>query len=922
MIKRTFFLAGLLCSGILFSQSISFTPVGAANDPIHADFEALFGGAYFKDLNGDNRTDVILSGINDADYLNKPTSSLYISDANGNFKLRDLPFQHLIAQQIDFGDFDLDGDQDILFVSQKSYGEVEGLAEMGYEITIYKNDGLGHFSEWQTINLADYNPHTTFFDDVDGDGDLDIFSLENSTETSFVTLLKNDGTNHFVLDKKSFFAQLPYVRKSIKIDLDNDRDNDFVLLSGDQLVFCINDGNGSYSKELMSDTPFYRLNYFDMEDVNGDLLPDAILGGYGSGGTASQTIKEQAESTHLFINKGDFSFVKKETFQNDYTIGGAAVSFIDYDHDGDEDIYRNVKDKVGEESTHYGEILENDGSGEFTETFVNITSTSGLSYVKDFNNDQYDDLMVLGVNSFGVKSAEMYINKQNKSFKVAQNSPFRTHKSSSTDLSDVDRDGDLDVLVSGELLRETEGTLLYVNDGEGNYTEDTRQYFLGYGLSKSIFIDTNNDGYDDIISGGKMLYVNNGDGSFGEGERLNMIDFFDVEVADIDNDGLDDVVAANYNYIRWYRNIGNGAFEEKPYIGDVSTNPYFTTGDIDGDGDLDLFMNARLYSGVYENDGTGVFGLKTSENFINIHSCNTAFSDLDNDGDLDLLLSGEMSSGDTNQILLLNDGEGNFIEKDTNIMGVSHSNLIFFDADNDGDNDVVVSGLFHHVYGENNIKFDTEIKLYSNNGAAVFTEVENTFFMDAFNGFLAVGDIDNDDDTDLFISGEGLSNSVSRLYRNTTCWPVPDISNAVAVNANVLTATASDYSYQWINCDDNNAPIEGATAQSFNTYQVGNFAVIISDGDCKLTSNCYELRTADIVSAPLSLYPNPSQNFIYIEGTSEALSSVQIFNVLGQEIPFGSIQNNQNKLTIDISSFGSGIYFLKTNEENLKFSKL
>lgn len=923
MITRVLFLAGMLFSSVLYSQEISFTPVGAASDPIYADFEALFGGAYFKDLNGDNHTDIILSGINDEDYFDKPNSRLYMSDAEGSFKRADLPFQHLTAHQIDFADFDQDGDQDILFFSQKSNEEI---ANIENSITIYKNDGLGHFTEWQKIDFDNYNPYTAFFDDIDGDGDVDIFSLEysanKSAETSFVTILKNNGTNYFVLDNKSSFTFSPQVRKALKIDLDNDNDNDFVFLSKDQLVFFINDGRGTYTKALMSETPFYRLNYFDMADVNGDGLPDAILGGYGSGTTVSETIQEQSESTHLFINTGDYNFIKKETFQNDYTVGGASVCFIDYDNDGDQDIYRNVKDKVGEQSMHYGEILENNGAGEFAESFVNITSTSGLAYVTDFNNDEYDDLLVLGVNRLGVKSIQMYINNQSERFITVQNSPFRAYNSTSMDLSDVDRDGDLDALVSGELFGEVNGTILYVNDGEGNYTEDTRQHFLGYGFSKAVFIDINNDGYEDIISGGKMLYENNGDGSFSEGGSLHMIDFFDVEVVDIDKDGLEDIIAANYNTIQWYRNTGNGFFEEKSSIGNAFTNPYFATGDIDGDGDLDLFMNARLSSGIYENDGTGKFSLKTSANFVDIHTCNTAFSDLDNDGDLDLLMSGGTTGTETDQLLLLNDGNGNFTKNNTNIMGVTHANLIFFDADNDGDNDVVVSGLYFHNYEGDNIKIDTKIIMYTNNGSAEFSEVENMSFVNAYNGFLAVGDIDNDDDMDLFVSGEGTSNSISRLYRNTTCWPVPDISNVVTINKNILTATALGYTYQWVNCDENNNPIDGATTQSFNAYEVGNYAVIISDGDCKLSSNCYELRTADIVSASIILFPNPSQDYIFIEGTSEALSSLQIFNVLGQEMPFTSIQDNENKLIIDIRSFSSGIYFIKTKDEDLKFSKL
>ncbi len=177
--------------------------------------------------------------------------------------------------------------------------------------------------------------------------------------------------------------------------------------------------------------------------------------------------------------------------------------------------------------------------------------------------------------------------------------------------------------------------------------------------------------------------------------------------ADIDGDGdIDLVIDAN-----WMENTdGKGKVWTRHQLpfGATTTGTLNETGDLDGDGDIDIVMlhhwSGDTRKGVwFENlDGKGktwATHLLTEGEFTTPHSLNVA--DIDNDGDLDI----EMGDGNAGKAFWFeNDGKGNFTKKAFPQSGnLPTHDLRLADADNDGDLDMYCKPWNgdRHIYFKN-----------------------------------------------------------------------------------------------------------------------------------------------------------------------------------------------------------------------------
>lgn len=117
----------------------------------------------------------------------------------------------------------------------------------------------------------------------------------------------------------------------------------------------------------------------------------------------------------------------------------------------------------------------------------------------------------------------------------------------------------------------------------------------------------------------------------------------------------------------------------------------------------------------------------------------------------------------------------------------------------------------------------------------------------------------------------------------------------ITIDANVtqeetlLTADMAGVTYQWIDCDNGNQPIDGETLQQFAAVTTGNYAVIVTSGDCVDTSACYNViivGTKDVLTlTDLKLYPNPaSDQFVIEPGRVLGNGVITVSDLQGREV--------------------------------------
>ena len=271
---------------------------------------------------------------------------------------------------------------------------------------------------------------------------------------------------------------------------------------------------------------------------------------------------------------------------------------------------------------------------------------------------------------------------------------------------------------------------------------------------------------------------------------LTALEYGAMAFADLDGDGDFDLVAGgNSNnlppfrptaYVAWSLDESFQAgrwlrsFQEARLPTEV-WHSAVTWIDYDRDGDLDFVMTGTTRSGavfedggvfdavarLYRNDGTGQFE-EVEVGLAGVYSSAVARGDYDNDGDDDLLITGLAEDESPVTRLYRNDGGSGFVEVESGFRHVAFGDAQWADYDNDGDLDVALSGV------DRDGGFVT--LLYRNDGVDGFAEVDAGLRGLAFSS-LDFGDYDNDGDLDLALSGGTLSlpnffDGVAEIYRN------------------------------------------------------------------------------------------------------------------------------------------------------------
>ena len=357
--------------------------------------------------------------------------------------------------------------------------------------------------------------------------------------------------------------------------------------------------------------------------------------------------------------------------------------------------------------------------------------------------------------------------------------PFQATSDGVIAFADIDGDGDQDVLITGSTNFPFGSTKLYSNDGAGHFTELENTPFEQLSYSAAAFSDVDGDGDADLLISGQVgtslytggLYLNDGKGNFTivADTPIMKAAFGDISFADVDNDGDQDVfingaISRNEIYAKLYFNDGKGNFKEAqntPFAPIAGASAF---SDVDNDGDLDVLLAGGPVAGgtrlakLYSNDGKGAFTEVPNTLFTGLASCDVAFSDVDGNGYEDVLISGHTNSYVGSTKLYLNEG-GVFKTAATGMpfKNLASSKVAFADLDADGDEDVLISGVdndFNHI-----------CNLFRND-AGKFALVENTPFLQIGFGAIGISDVDGDGDQDILMTG-ALGNGIGvGLYFN------------------------------------------------------------------------------------------------------------------------------------------------------------
>ena len=345
----------------------------------YQDLQRLSMDAAIKDLNEDGYPDIIIANEH------RP-NILLINDGTGKFtnESHRIPQVDHDSEDIGIADFDMDGDLDIIIVS-----EDDQINEF------YLNNGDGTFSDAGDRIPVTGTSNSVEIYDLNLDGLPDVIIGNNGQNN----LLINDGTGQFTDESIERLGAFTDVTQDVTLaDIDGDGDKDLLIANEDSNRVLINDGKGYFEDQSADRLPYRDMPEETREVVVADIDFDQDLDIlYGN---VQAFLEGAVRQNRLLLNdgKGVFTDITASNLPQDDN-RCFSVAFADIDNDNDPDIITgNTNGPRFDGMTPFSVYL-NDGKGKFSDATGTILpdSIKGRGFDIDFvdiNGDRKKDLFL------------------------------------------------------------------------------------------------------------------------------------------------------------------------------------------------------------------------------------------------------------------------------------------------------------------------------------------------------------------------------------------------------------------------------------------------------------------------------------------------------------------------------------------------
>ena len=389
---------------------------------------------------------------------------------------------------------------------------------------------------------------------------------------------------------------------------------------------------------------------------------------------------------------------------------------------------------------------------------------------------------------------------------------------------DVDNDGDLDLLVNsnsyvnGEAV--SNGTKIFKNTN-GSFSSTGTDLGLFYKGDVDLADFDGDDDVDLAIMGkaaidvwgqaGMAKIFRNDNGVFTDiNAGLPQICNGDLKWGDIDNDGDPDLIMTGYDanvtpIIAVMQN-NKGVFQAIANHGlPAAVYGSIDLADYNKDGFLDVLMSGgpqgSTFTAIFKNNQNNTFS-NINQSFVGMSVGSVKWGDYDADGDLDFIVTGSTNGWTVTgcSTLLYRNSNGNFANSGISFQNVFLGETAFGDLDNDGDLEVFVTG------GGASSDY-TRIYQYSNGTYTAYADLQG-----GNESSLCLGDFNKDGKLDFFNAGYSSQVVYAKLYKNNT----PTANSAPTLPSNLLSVVNKDVvTLSWNAASDTKTP---AAALEYNFY--------------------------------------------------------------------------------------------------------